>query len=44
MSQEPEATPTACNPHAFGSEEWAAHQATTAALFAQAVEPPQILR
>lgn len=43
MSQEPELIPVACNPQVLSSEEWAAHQATTAALFAQAVEPPQEL-
>lgn len=43
MSQTPEATPVACNPQALGPEAWAAHQATTATLFAQAISTPHEL-
>lgn len=43
MSPKPPELPIACNPHALSPEGWAAHQATTSALFAQLVSAPREL-
>lgn len=43
MSQTPEEMPVTCNPQALGPEAWAAHQVTTATLFAQLIGAPREL-
>lgn len=43
MSKEPEPIPVACNPQALSPEAWAAHQVTTATLFAQLIGAPREL-
>ncbi len=41
--QDAERVPLACNPQALRGAAWGAHQATTAQLVAQLVEPPDQL-
>jgi hypothetical protein len=43
MSEEPGATPVACNPQARAAEDWATHQATTEQLFGELPEPAEEL-